>query len=955
MAAPLKIAIIDDNAADVAHIVAALQHGQLAFEWKQITSRADFMACLYTRPDIILTDYAPLDLSATEALALLHERALNIPLIVVTHPANDGEAVRLLKQGAEDYVAKDRLSRLASAVEHALAAQALRRQQSETEKNHHEERVFAEALRDASAALSTTLDLQTVLQQIFHSVARLIPYEAANVMLIDEDKVQVIGSVGYEEVDTTLTGRYFALTEMPLLEEIRRTRATVRLDNVHTTPGWDAFKVKYAITSYLSAPLVIDRDVIGFLNLDSPRLAAFNARHADYLTAFASQATIAIRNARLYQIIRDSAGELVALYRVTSALLDADTVSGMAIQIEDTLMREFPYADCQVVLVEENKPGFQRWMRQEDGNTLATVSADEALAQALATHEQVLTEAPPPAPGALPLTELVVPLQSKHSVKGFLVLHSDQPHAFGDRDRYILQTFAERAATALENALLSEKTRRHAAELEAHVNQRTNELSRLLDRVEAILNHSSDSIILAKTSGFIQQTNSAFTLTFRYGVDEEYNRHLTTLVAPAYEAPLKTALDNLISTQAPARLEVVAQRKDGTTFAADMALTFIAADQTTGIVCSIRDISRQKQVESELRDTTTRLQSIINTAPLILFAIDKNGLFTLSEGKGLEMLNLSAGQMVGHAVKEVYRAYPQVIENYESAMQGESFVAVVEIDNQHYETNYFPQRDDAGNVTGVLGVSLNITERVRAEKELRNALQQEKDLNELRSRFVSMVSHEFRTPLTTIQLTASTLSRYYDRLDQARRQKSFVTIQQQIDHMVGMLEDVLTLGKTEDDIAKARMATMNLDQLLHEIVDSYRTDYTASHRLELITTGVPYDFWGDEIMLRQLMTNLIGNAFKYSPTGGRVQVSAEFSADAITLRVSDEGIGIPEKDRKALFTPFFRASNTAGIKGTGLGLMIAQRAVIAHGGTINIESEVGKGTTFVITLPRRLN
>ncbi len=235
--------------------------------------------------------------------------------------------------------------------------------------------------------------------------------------------------------------------------------------------------------------------------------------------------------------------------------------------------------------------------------------------------------------------------------------------------------------------------------------------------------------------------------------------------------------------------------------------------------------------------------------------------------------------------------------------------------------------------------------------ELRKALEKERELNDLKTRFVSMASHEFRTPLTTIVSSTEILQRYTDRMDPDQKQKHFDKVQSASHHMTQLLDDVLLLGRSEAGQLQFDPAPLDLTQFAHEAIEQAQVTAPESLHFDTQIQGVCGDLLLDEKLLRHVLTNLLSNAVKYSPAGGTVHFAMECNEAEVTFRVEDEGIGIPEKDQMHLFEPFHRADNVDTIQGTGLGLAIAKRAVDRHGGTISFESTVGKGTVFTVVIP----
>lgn len=246
---------------------------------------------------------------------------------------------------------------------------------------------------------------------------------------------------------------------------------------------------------------------------------------------------------------------------------------------------------------------------------------------------------------------------------------------------------------------------------------------------------------------------------------------------------------------------------------------------------------------------------------------------------------------------------------------------------------------------------LDISDRVSADAEIRKALEQEKQLNELKSRFVSMVSHEFRNPLNAISVSAQLLERFNDKWSKEKQSDFFVRIKTSIGRMTALLDDVLLLGRAEMGKLQFNPAPLDLERFCFNLIEEIRLSTGNDRTIAFVIQGECTKVTMDESLLRQILNNLLSNAIKYSPVGSTVYFDLFYQDRAVIFQVRDEGIGVPPEDLGKLFESFHRASNVGNIPGTGLGLAIVKQSVDLHGGAIAVASEVGVGTTFTVTLP----
>ncbi|HEY9727359.1 MAG TPA: ATP-binding protein [Chroococcales cyanobacterium] len=266
-------------------------------------------------------------------------------------------------------------------------------------------------------------------------------------------------------------------------------------------------------------------------------------------------------------------------------------------------------------------------------------------------------------------------------------------------------------------------------------------------------------------------------------------------------------------------------------------------------------------------------------------------------------------------------------------------------------------------------------QRKQAEGEIRKALAKEKELRELKSRFVSMTSHEFRTPLTTIQSSAELLERYSHKWGEEKKLTHLHRIQLSVKHMTKLLDDILILGKVEAGKLEFNPVPIDLATFCRNLVEELQLNDTNQHIIHFaISQGrrgdgktgrvgdrenspshplisSPAQAQMDEKLLRQILENLLSNAIKYSPPGSTVEFTLSYLAEQVVFQICDRGIGIPSEDLHQLFETFHRATNVGTISGTGLGLAIVKRCVDIHQGQIAVESKIGVGTTFTVTLP----
>lgn len=255
------------------------------------------------------------------------------------------------------------------------------------------------------------------------------------------------------------------------------------------------------------------------------------------------------------------------------------------------------------------------------------------------------------------------------------------------------------------------------------------------------------------------------------------------------------------------------------------------------------------------------------------------------------------------------------------------------------------------NLNGAVCSFRDGSEKNAAEEALRQALEKEKEVNEMKSRFISIASHEFRNPLATIQMSVSMLESVGDRLSSAQKNQKFQIINDQIRRLTKLMEEIVLASRSEAGQLSFMPVSIAIGEMVKHTVYNFQETTGLNNQLRLESSVDDLLIEADELLLSQILNNLISNAIKYNSPDGLVTVKLSRLADHLRLEIIDEGIGIPEEDQPGLFDAFYRAGNVGQIQGTGLGLMVTRSAVIQHGGSISFTSREGEGTSFVVLMP----
>jgi len=247
-----------------------------------------------------------------------------------------------------------------------------------------------------------------------------------------------------------------------------------------------------------------------------------------------------------------------------------------------------------------------------------------------------------------------------------------------------------------------------------------------------------------------------------------------------------------------------------------------------------------------------------------------------------------------------------------------------------------------------------LVELEASKEHLTKSLEKEKEVNDLKSRFVSMASHEFRTPLSTVLSSISLLAKYNTTEDQPKRDKHIDRIKSSVKTLTDILNEFLSLGKIEEGKVEVRAALFDISEFINGINNEMNVLLKPGQEINYEHSGNT-NTYTDSSLLKHVLINLISNAIKFSPDNARIKISCKVDNENTTIKITDQGMGIPMADQVHLFERFFRATNVTNIQGTGLGLHIVGRYIEILNGNISYESELEKGSTFTIVLPSNLN
>lgn len=493
-------------------------------------------------------------------------------------------------------------------------------------------------------------------------------------------------------------------------------------------------------------------------------------------------------------------------------------------------------------------------------------------------------------------------------------------------------------------------------------------------RLSLVASKTDNLVIITDAEEKIEWVNESFVKRMGYTLEEVMGKDLRDFFpGPDTDRPAFLRILEKLRARVAFSEEILTYSKDRKAYWLKININPVFGNkgELLKFIAVITDVSLHKEYEKNITAIAREQSLLIGNANAIIFGVDRNCYVNewnklAAISTGFSKNEVLEKKLVRILIDPVHRENTQSlldevlagnpVSRYEFPIissEGEKRILLL---------SATPRRNASEEIVGLLAVGQDITELtqykesleekvVERTRELEVALEKEKELATLKSRFASMVSHEFRTPLSTIRLSASHLKKYRKKLTDEEIDEKIATVHQQVEHMTHMLEDILTLGKSDDRKIQILKGKLNVHAFLSQIIEEVENTFNRSHHIKLsLATSTP-EIETDDALLRNIFINLLNNAIKFSPDRQHVYVAGRNINGHLVIDIRDEGLGIPLSDMKEIFDPFHRGSNVETIQGTGLGLSIVKKAVDLVGGSVAVSSEPGKGSVFTVRLP----
>ncbi|MGH7776638.1 MAG: GAF domain-containing protein [Candidatus Dormibacterales bacterium] len=800
------------------------------------------------------------------------------------------------------------------------------------------------ALHELSMAASGVLDPLSLGRLAVEHVSRLLRVESATLRWWDpaQERLHLLATndpcaAEFESAISTAvgaSGKAFRTREPVIIDDYRRDGAA--------HPGSD----RWGLRAVLAVPLVVGDLAVGTLVAATRSRRRFRPDDANVLSLLAAQVAPALVAARLAEERSQAATRFRTLYEV------AVGVSGV---LEPAaIMEEVVRSACQLLktpqatlVTWDERAGLLHCVRDAAGLLSGyDLRPGEGIAgQTFVRREPVVVEDYQTWEHAVGNAALIgyrsavsVPLTVHDRAVGTLAALSLERRAFSPEDVQTLSLLAGLVAPALESAQL------HA------------DLARSEERFRSLYGTMSCGVVVQAPDGRIVDANLQAASIFGHPLEELVGRQalgpITREVTTEDGAPVppdQRPTVAAIKTRLPVRNRVLGYAgPDGTPtwLRIDAVPVLDEAGEITELVSSFFDVTDLKDAQAQLLESRRRLEEVVSHAPVVLSSLDSEGVFTLSEGSGLRLLGLEPGEHVGRSIFELYSDQAPIVEHFRKGMAGESGTFAFSLGGRELETVYSPVRDAAGCVVGVTSVSVDVTERSRAEEAVRES--------EAKSRFLAAMSHELRTPLNSILGFAQLLkSERFGPLNE--RQERYVEyVGSSGKHLLDLINEVLDLSKVQAGHMEVRPERVAADEAGREAVARIRLMAEAKSLVLRTRIAPGLAVRADRLRLAQVLLNLLSNAVKFTDEGGTVRLTIRPGrGDTVIFQVRDSGIGIAAEQRERIFEDFVQVAmgRSRTHEGTGLGLPLSRRLAELMGGRLTFESSPGRGSLFTLELP----
>ncbi len=953
----LKILLLEDNASDVKLLQRALSKSFDDFKMKVIETREEYLHELEKPYDIIISDYALPDFDGMEALQIRNQQRPFMPFIITTGSTNEATAVQCMKEGADDYIIKEHITRIGEAVKRAMALKKTEYEKQQAFSTVQHLNRILKAIRNINQLITREHDNQKLVQQACEMFTEEQSYKAAFVSLFDEkgNLGKINAWSGFPEDDFENMVKALKKGVRPpcfQLAESSRDMIYVRhSEEVRLRCPLGKLMIS---SSAFCRMLGYQGKKLGFITVVVPDEVMVNEEEKELFREVTGDLAYALFNMQVENENRQAALRQKVLLEVArAAVLEVELEAFLSKVFE--IVKEvadfddayvalydpqqhryfFPYQkDKNDVYYRESLPDSKKGLIELVRHRKKLVSLTRQRIKTLAKKGEIEIIGP------LSAQWMGLPLVHKDTFIGVMALvHYTDTHAFSKNDEALLGFLSSQLALFIERK------------------EAVTQLKISNERYKSVMQQASDAIILSDREGNIIEANEKAARSLGYSQEELLQLQAFDLVSSDLAKRQKVAYWDRFTPGNVVELETVFKKKDGSEFPVEISAGIVKIGGKEFVLSIARDISERKKAEEKIRQLSLGVEQ--SPASIVITDLDGN----------IQYVNRKFTEVSGYTAKEALGKNPRVLKSgkmpdslykelWKTISSGKQWHG--EMINRRKDLSLYwelvsisPVTDEKGRITHYIAVKEDITARKEMESELRRAKQKAEESNRLKSEFLANMSHEIRTPMNGIMGFSALLEE--EGLTEKARKDYVQVIRNSAKQLLHIIDEILEISQLQTHQVALEKQKLNLNEVLFQCFSELDAEARSKNLSLYVKKGLSdeeAEINGDREKLHKIMYNLLENALKFTQQGF-VEIGYRLKGENLELYVKDTGIGISPEAREIIFEEFSqedkRLSRVAG--GLGLGLSIVKGNVDVLGGSIRLESEKGKGSTFFVEIP----
>ncbi len=477
------------------------------------------------------------------------------------------------------------------------------------------------------------------------------------------------------------------------------------------------------------------------------------------------------------------------------------------------------------------------------------------------------------------------------------------------------------------------------------------------ESLRVLMNSNPEAVFILDTKGNFIAANEKTALRFGKSIQELIGSNVFTYLTPEIARERKLKVNEVIKTGKPLRFD---DSRNNRYFDNYLHPVFDSNGTVIRIAVWVIDFTERKQVIDALKASEEKFRELAENIQDIFWIRTGNEVIYVSPAYEI-ICGKSCDSLYKDPNSFLYAVHPEDFQRVLNSFSSEQYLndglfneefRIIRPDGniKWIWAKTFPIKTN-GKLTRTVGIAEDITLIKEYEEKIHNAFIKEKELNDLKSRFISMVSHEFRTPLGLILSSSELLQNFGYKWNKEKRDELFEKIKSAVENLTGLIKDVIALNEEESGLIKIMPENIDLAAFLQELINEIKFTFKETPSIHFQRPKKMVNIFADKKLLRQIFVNLITNAVKYTHKKKNIFIIISKNKQSFKIIIKDEGMGIPEDDLKNIFEPFIRAKNASEIKGSGLGLSIVKRAVTLQNGEMSVSSSLNEGSVFTVILP----